>query len=55
MAYQLAGDWRRPLDRYEVDYVLVEAGIPFAMLLQENDDWTRVYRDAQAEIYRRAE
>jgi hypothetical protein len=55
LAYQLAGNWRRPLDRYQVDYVLVEADIPFAMLLDESADWTQVYRDAQAEIFQRAQ
>jgi hypothetical protein len=51
LAYQLAGDWRRPLDRYQVDYVLIEAGIPFASLLEESTEWARVHDDAQAVIY----
>ncbi|MBN1639595.1 MAG: hypothetical protein JXA09_00075 [Anaerolineae bacterium] len=55
LAYQLAGDWRRPLDRYDVDYVLIEAGIPLATLLEESVEWMRVYVDAQAVIYMRAE
>jgi len=50
-AYWLLGDWRAPLERYDVDYVLIESGIPFARLLEEARDWTRVYRDEVAVIF----
>ncbi len=54
-AYWLLGDWRAPLDRYDVDYVLIESGLPFARLLEEARDWTRVYRDDVAVIFVRNE
>jgi hypothetical protein len=54
LAYQLRGDWRRPLDRYDVDYILIEGGASFEALLEASDEWTRAYRDDQAVIYVRA-
>ena len=54
LAYQLRGDWRRPLDRYDVDYILIESGASFESLLEVSDEWTRVYRDEQAVIFVRA-
>jgi len=55
LAYQLRGDWRRPLDRYDVDYILIERGASFAALLEESDEWTRAYADDQAVVCVRAE
>jgi hypothetical protein len=54
LAYQLRGDWHRPLDEYDVDYVLIESGASFATLLEESPDWERVYRDEVAVIFVRA-
>ncbi|MDY7039693.1 MAG: hypothetical protein SVX38_02390 [Chloroflexota bacterium] len=51
LAYHLHGDWRRPLDKYDVDYVLIESGAAFATLLEESADWQRVYRDDVAVIF----
>ena len=55
LAYLSLGDWRRPLERFDVEYILIESGIPFATLLEATDEWTRAYRDEQAVIYVRAE
>jgi hypothetical protein len=55
LAYQLRGDWRRPLDRYDVDYVLIERGASFAALLEESGEWTRAYADDQAVVFVRVE
>jgi hypothetical protein len=55
LAYQLRGDWRRPLDRYDVDYILIERGASFAALLEESDEWRREYADEQAIIFVRVE
>lgn len=55
LAYQLRGDWRRPLERYGVDYVLIESGASFELLLEESDEWVRVYCDDQAVVFVRAE
>jgi hypothetical protein len=54
LAYQLRGDWRRPLDRFDVEYILIESGASFEALLEASDEWTRVYRDDQAVIFVRA-
>jgi hypothetical protein len=54
LAYQLRGDWRRPLDRFAVDYILIESGASFESLLEVSDEWTRVYRDDVAVIFVRA-
>jgi len=55
LAYQLRGDWRRPLDHYRVDYILIERGAALAVLLEESSEWTRAYADDQAVVYVRAE
>jgi hypothetical protein len=55
LAYQLRGDWRRPLDRYDVDYVLIERDASFALLLEASEEWTRAYQDDMAVIFVRAE
>ena len=54
LAYWLHGDWRVPLDRYSVEYVLVESNLAFARLLEEAADWKCVYRDEVAVIFVRA-
>jgi hypothetical protein len=54
LAYQLRGDWRRPLEHYAVDYVLIESGASLEALLEASDEWTRVYRDDLAVIFIRS-
>jgi len=54
LAYQLRGDWRQPLERYGVDYVLIESGASLSTLLQESKEWTLAYRDDVAVIFERA-
>jgi len=54
LAYQMRGDWRRPLDRYDVEYILIENGASFASLLEVSDEWVRVYRDDLAVVFVRA-
>ncbi|MCX7681693.1 MAG: hypothetical protein N2508_06995 [Anaerolineae bacterium] len=51
LAYWLLGDWRVPLDKYGVDYILIESELPLARLLEETDEWVRVYRDEVAVVY----
>ena len=55
LAYQLRGDWRRPLDRFDVDYILIGSGASFELLLDASDEWERAYRDDQAVIFVRAQ
>jgi hypothetical protein len=51
LAYQLRGDWRRPLERYGVELVLIESGASLEALLNESAQWTRVYRDELAVVF----
>lgn len=51
LAYWLLGDWRVPLDKYEVEYILIESELPLARLLEETDEWVQIYRDEVAVIY----
>jgi hypothetical protein len=51
LAYQLQGDWRQPLERYDVEYVLIESGASLEALLEESTEWTRAYRDEMAVIF----
>jgi hypothetical protein len=53
LAYQLRGDWRVPLDRYDVDYVLIESGASLGRVLEEAPEWSRVYEDEVAVIFLR--
>ncbi len=54
LAYWLQGDWRVPLEHYDVDYILIESELPLARLLEERDDWVRVYQDRLAVIFVRS-
>jgi len=53
LAYQLRGDWRQPLDKYAVDYVLIEREASLATLLEASREWTRAYQDNMAVIFTR--
>lgn len=44
-------DWREPLDRFEVDYVLLPPSAELGVVLTEAPEWTSVYEDGVAEIY----
>ena len=46
--------WQEPLDEYDVDYVLMEAGSPLTAVLTASPDWTEVYVDDLAQIFVRA-
>jgi len=54
LAYQLRGDWRVPLDRFAVEYILIERDASLATLLTESDEWTQVYEDELAAIWVRS-
>jgi len=53
LAYQLRGDWRQPLEKYSVDYVLIESRASLATLLTESADWEKVYEDEVAVVFTR--
>ena len=51
LAYQLRGDWRVPLEKYDVDYILIESGASFARFLEEAPEWEGVYQDEVAAVF----
>jgi hypothetical protein len=53
-AFQVRDDWRRPLDDYDVEVVLIERDGSLATLLHESNEWARVYRDELAVVFTRA-
>jgi hypothetical protein len=50
-AQQLGRDWRGPLERYDVDSILIQRGVPMATMLEESGEWRQVYADEVAEIF----
>lgn len=55
LTYQLRGDWRVPLNRYAVEYILIERDASLAALLDESAEWERVYEDELAAIWTRTQ
>ena len=49
--YQLREDWRAPLDRYGVNFVIIDKGCALSTVLNESPDWDRVYVDQKAAIF----
>lgn len=48
-------NWRAPLDKYGVEYVLIGPRTPLGVLLKETAEWKHVYRDDVAVIFVREE
>jgi len=46
--------WREPLDRYQVKWVLMPVDSPLSSLLRESPDWRAEYDDGLAMIFSRA-
>jgi hypothetical protein len=49
--YRAGPRWQVPLDKYGVQFVLVEPNAPLAVELARSGSWKRVYSDALAVIY----
>jgi hypothetical protein len=47
-------EWRKPLDDYGVQYVLVDRSTPLDTLLAASKEWREAYRDGVAAIFVRA-
>jgi hypothetical protein len=45
--------WREVLDRYEVNFILIESDSILAAFLAEGDEWQSVYDDAIATVFLR--
>lgn len=54
-AAQLRSDWREPLERYAVDYVLVGRHSALATMLAEVQGWEEAYADDMARVFVRRE
>jgi hypothetical protein len=49
-----ARQWREPLDRYQVKWVLMPVDSPLSSLLRESQDWHAEYDDGLAILFSRA-
>lgn len=54
LTHDVTREWREPLDRYEVAYILTERGSPLSTLLSASQEWHVSYTDDLATIYARA-
>jgi hypothetical protein len=52
-AYYIRPHWRETLDKYAVDYALLESQGPFAILLKTSGEWREVYSDKVAVLLAR--
>ncbi len=52
-AYDGLGNWREPLDRYGVQTIIIDPDVALSSLLRSEDQWSKVYEDNQAVIFRR--
>lgn len=50
-SYKLQPDWRKPLDDFAVDYVLMEHDSPLITLLGTQPNWQQIYSDDLAQIF----
>ena len=53
-AYDGLGNWREPLDRYGIQTVIIDPDVALSSLLRSDNQWSKVYEDNQAVIFRRA-
>ena len=53
LAYMIRNRWRVPLDKFAVDYVLIERDGPLSILLREIPEWQKLYEDDLAIILMR--
>jgi hypothetical protein len=52
--FRLTDDWRKPLEDFNVSYVLVERSNPLGTLLTASGQWHEVYADEVARVFRRS-
>ncbi len=51
--FDVTANWRGPLDKYDVGYVLMERGSPLTVILAASDDWDEIYADPIAQLFAR--
>ena len=52
-AFDASGGWERPLNNFNIDYVIMERGSSLNTLLALHPDWESIYLDEIAQIYLR--
>jgi hypothetical protein len=50
-AYWASSQWREPLERYDINSIIIERDSIFATLLTESPDWQQVYADDLAVVF----
>ena len=51
--YDGVGNWKEPLDRYGIQTVIIDPNVALSTLLRSDKEWSKVYEDDQAVIFRR--
>ena len=52
--YDGLSNWQAPLDKYGIQTVIIDPDVALSSLLKSDKQWTKVYEDHQAIIFRRA-
>ncbi len=50
-AYWASSQWREPLERYDINSIIIERDSTFATLLTESPNWEQVYADELAVVF----
>ena len=53
--FDVTENWKEPLQDYEIEYVLMETGMPLNHLLEASTMWEEIYKDDIAQIYAHVE
>jgi len=51
--YDGVGNWKEPLDRYGIQTVIIDTNVALSTALRNDNEWSKVYEDDQAVIFRR--
>jgi hypothetical protein len=51
--YDGVGNWKEPLDRYGIQTVIIDTHVALSTALRNDNEWSKVYEDDQAVIFRR--
>jgi hypothetical protein len=52
-AYDGVGNWKETLDRYGIQTVIIDPDVALSTALRNDNEWSNVYEDDQAVIFRR--
>jgi hypothetical protein len=51
--YDGLGNWREPLNKYGIQTIIIDPDVALSSLLRSDNEWSKVYEDDQAVIFRR--